>query len=55
MYNLVRNLGALLSQINLMAYDAGTYFDPREAFESYRAIYSGPIAMGLEVAPEGTA
>ncbi|WP_051963386.1 Ig-like domain-containing protein [Deinococcus misasensis] len=53
MYNLVKKEGSKLSHINLMSYDAGTYFDPRESFESYRAIYSGPIAMGLEPAPEG--
>ncbi|GGJ18646.1 Ig-like domain-containing protein [Deinococcus roseus] len=53
MYNLVKQQGSKLSHINLMSYDAGTFFDPRESFESYRAIYAGPIAMGIEPAPEG--
>lgn len=53
MYNVVKNQGAKLHHINLMSYDGGDYYDPREGYESYRAIYSGPIAMGLEIAPEG--
>ncbi|WNG38915.1 hypothetical protein F0U61_38550 [Archangium violaceum] len=53
MYNVVKNHGNKLHHINLMSYDGGDYYDPREGYESYRAIYSGPIAMGLEIAPEG--
>ncbi|WP_369409098.1 cellulose binding domain-containing protein [Deinococcus arboris] len=54
MYRVVRDLGAKIDRVNLMSYDGGTYYDPREGYESYRAIYGGPIAMGLEVAPEGS-
>ncbi|ADO73087.1 Ig-like domain-containing protein [Stigmatella aurantiaca] len=53
MYSVVKNHGNKLHHINLMSYDGGEYYDPREGYESYRAIYSGPIAMGLEIAPEG--
>ncbi|MDY7229089.1 carbohydrate-binding protein [Hyalangium rubrum] len=53
MYNVVKNHGSKLHHINLMSYDGGDYYDPREGYESYRAIYNGPIAMGLEIAPEG--
>jgi chitinase len=53
MYSVVKNHGSKLHHINLMSYDGGEYYDPREGYESYRAIYSGPIAMGLEIAPEG--
>ena len=53
MYSVVKNHGAKLHHINLMSYDGGEYYDPREGYESYRAIYNGPIAMGLEIAPEG--
>ncbi|WP_257456587.1 glycosyl hydrolase family 18 protein [Archangium lipolyticum] len=53
MYTVVKNHGNKLHHINLMSYDGGDYYDPREGYESYRAIYSGPIAMGLEIAPEG--
>lgn len=53
MYNLVKNQGSKISFINLMSYDAGDYFDPRECYESYRAIYNGPLNMGMEIAPEG--
>ncbi|PTL76478.1 hypothetical protein DAT35_49350 [Vitiosangium sp. GDMCC 1.1324] len=53
MYSVVKNHGSKLHHINLMSYDGGEYYDPREGYESYRAIYNGPIAMGLEIAPEG--
>lgn len=53
MYSVVKNHGDKISHINLMSYDGGDYYDPREGYESYRAIYNGPIAMGLEIAPEG--
>jgi chitinase len=54
MYNVVKNHGNKLRHINLMSYDGGEYYDPREGYEAYRAIYGGPIAMGLEIAPEGS-
>jgi chitinase len=53
MYSLVKNHGTKINHINLMSYDAGDYYDPREGYESYRAIYTGPINMGMEIAPEG--
>lgn len=53
LYNLVKNQGSKLTYINLMSYDAGDYYDPREGYESYRAIYNGPINMGMEISPEG--
>ncbi|ANE48770.1 carbohydrate-binding protein [Paenibacillus swuensis] len=54
MYSLVKNHGGKIDMINLMSYDAGDYYDPREGYESYRAIYNGPINMGMEIAPEGS-
>ncbi len=53
MYRVVKDHGNKIDFINLMSYDAGEYYDPREGYESYRAIYSGPINVGLEIAPEG--
>ncbi len=53
MYSVVKNLGSKINHINLMSYDGGEYYDPREGYESYRAIYNGPINMGMEIAPEG--
>jgi chitinase len=53
MYQVVKQQGSKISFINLMSYDGGEYYDPREGYESYRAIYSGPINMGIEIAPEG--
>jgi len=54
MYRVVRDHGDKIDFINLMSYDAGEYYDPREGYESYRAIYNGPINVGLEIAPEGS-
>ncbi|OYD06882.1 glycosyl hydrolase family 18 protein [Paludifilum halophilum] len=53
MYRVVKDHGDKIDFINLMSYDAGDYYDPREGYESYRAIYDGPIHMGMEIAPEG--
>ncbi|WP_255298299.1 glycosyl hydrolase family 18 protein [Brevibacillus dissolubilis] len=53
MYRVVKDHGSKIDFINLMSYDAGDYYDPREGYESYRAIYNGPINMGMEIAPEG--
>ena len=54
MYNVVKNHGDKLEFVNLMSYDGGNYYDPREGFAAYRAIYNGPINMGMEIAPEGS-
>lgn len=54
MYNVVKHHGDKLTFLNLMSYDGGTYYDPREGFAAYRAIYDGPINMGMQIAPEGS-
>ena len=54
MYNVVKHHGDKLTFLNLMSYDGGSYYDPREGFAAYRAIYNGPINMGMEIAPEGS-
>lgn len=54
MYRLVADHGEKIDFINLMSYDGGVYYDPREGYESYRAIYDGPINVGLQIAPEGS-
>lgn len=53
LYKLVKEHGEKLNFINIMTYDGGVTYDPREGYESYRAIYKGPINLGLQVAPEG--
>lgn len=53
LYRLVKDHGEKIDFINIMAYDAGIHYDPREAFEAYRSIYDGPINIGIEIAPEG--
>ncbi|UXY13690.1 glycosyl hydrolase family 18 protein [Chitiniphilus purpureus] len=54
MYRVVKDHGSKIDFINLMSYDGGEYYDPREGYESYKAIYNGPINMGMEIAPEGS-
>ncbi|GLS03175.1 hypothetical protein GCM10007860_03180 [Chitiniphilus shinanonensis] len=54
MYSVVKNHGNKIDFINLMSYDGGEYYDPREGYEAYKAIYSKPINMGMEIAPEGS-
>lgn len=54
MYRVVKDHGNKIDFINLMSYDGGEYYDPREGYESYRAIYGGPINMGMQIAPEGS-
>jgi chitinase len=41
--------GDKLDWINVMAYDAGPTFDPQECFDSYKAIFSKKIYMGIEI------
>jgi hypothetical protein len=53
--NPLRQVGNLIDAIWIGSYDAGQYFnvyDPRTAYDSYRALFSGTIAAGVEVAPE---
>ncbi|WP_256720766.1 MULTISPECIES: hypothetical protein [Paenibacillus] len=54
MYRVVKDHGSKINFINLMSYDGGIYYDPREGYESYKAIYNGPINMGMQIAPEGS-
>lgn len=54
MYTAVKTQASKLSHVNLMSYDGGEYYDPREGYESYRAIFGGPINVGMEIAPEGS-
>lgn len=53
LYRLVKYHGEKLDFLNIMAYDGGKTYDPREGYESYRAIYDGPINLGLQIGPEG--
>ena len=44
------------SEIDLLsinAYDAGEQYDPLEAFRAYRAVWSGPLALGVEIRRAG--
>jgi chitinase len=44
------------SEIDLLsinAYDAGESYDPLEAFRAYRAVWPGPLALGVEIRRAG--
>ena len=45
----LKECGDKLDWINVMAYDAGHTFDPLECFDSYKAIFSKKIYMGIEI------
>jgi chitinase len=54
--NPLRTVGTKIDAMWLGSYDAGPYFDtydPRVAYDSYRALYAGAIGVGVQVAPEG--
>lgn len=53
LYRLVKDHGEKLSFINIMTYDGGKTYDPREGYASYRAIFDGVINLGFEIGPEG--
>lgn len=48
----IQESGHLLDWINIMSYDAGVNYNPLVAFKSYRAIFDGPLMLGVEVPPE---
>lgn len=43
---------AALDLLNVMSYDAGPTYRPREALRAYQHYFGGKIAMGIEVPPE---
>lgn len=49
---MLREAGDALDQIHVMAYDAGDSYDSKVAFDAYKAVYGGPILMGVEVPPD---
>lgn len=49
---MLRSAGDALDQVHVMAYDAGDAYDARVAYDAYRAVYAGPILMGVEVPPD---
>lgn len=44
---------SFISNVNVMAYDAGKDFDSVGAFKSYRKLYDGPINMGFLIGKHG--
>jgi len=59
--NPLKEVGQDFDAVYIMSYDAGgpaapagnaTGYDPKLAFDAYRAIYQGPLMLGVEVPPE---
>lgn len=50
--NMLQKDGNLLDMIEVMSYDAGTSYNPNQAYDAYRNYYKGPLTMGIEVPPE---
>jgi hypothetical protein len=44
-----------LDLLSINAYDAGSQFDPMEAFRAYRAVWPGRLALGVEIQRKGGA
>jgi chitinase len=51
--NMLKSVGNMLDTVNIMAYDAGITYDPKQAFLAYASLYdASKLTIGLEVAPE---
>lgn len=51
--NLLRSSeAAMIDQLHVMSYDAGTSYNPQEALAAYQNYFSGKVVMGVEVPPE---
>jgi chitinase len=52
MLGLLRSPAAAeLDLLSIMSYDAGSAFQPGQAFDAYRAVWNGPLALGIQVLP----
>lgn len=49
----IKSVGNLVDAINIMAYDAGDKYDPQQAYQAYRSVYSGPLLLGFETGNPG--
>jgi len=52
MLNLLRSPQAqAIDLVSIMAYEGGPTFDPWQAYQAYRQVWSGPLALGVQVPP----
>ncbi len=49
---MVKN-NSIIDWINIMAYDAGSSYDPLGAFDCYRIYYKGPLYLGFQPGQQG--
>lgn len=52
--NMLNTVGSMLDMVFIMAYDAGTTYDPKQAFLAYTALYNGDVMLGMEVGKEAS-
>lgn len=53
MLNLLRGPAAgSIDLVAIMAYEAGPAYKPWQAFQAYRAVWPGPLALGFHVPPQ---
>jgi len=51
--NMLKSVGNLLDVVNIMSYDAGNTYDPKQAFFAYASLYNRKkLTLGVQVAPE---
>ncbi|MFE6977079.1 glycosyl hydrolase family 18 protein [Streptomyces sp. NPDC057682] len=41
-----------ITRLNVMAYDASTVYNPKEALAAYQHYFKGPVLLGVQIAPE---
>lgn len=49
----LKSNGHELDFVNIMAYDSGKNYDAIASFNQYRAAYSGPLYLGIELGVQG--
>ncbi|CAO3460404.1 glycosyl hydrolase family 18 protein [Azospirillum argentinense] len=50
--NLLRSpQAAAIDLVSIMAYEGGPTFDPWQAWQAYRQVWKGPLALGVQVPP----
>jgi len=49
---MLRSVGSSIDMLNVMSYDAGPTYNPRQALDAYKNYFKGDIVMGVETPPE---
>ena len=49
----LEDVGEMIDNVNIMAYDSGAEFDEIKTFTAFEKLYTGTINMGFEVGSQG--